>query len=67
MTEIQKELDRWHNFSDGTIGNKYALSDDVLEAIEDALMTLFIATVAPEFKEEVQCNIEDELERVKKK
>lgn len=55
MTEVQKELDRWHNFSDGAIGNKYAL------------MTLFVATVAPELKEEVQCNIQDELERVKKK
>ena len=51
MTEIQKELDRWHNFSDGAIGNR------------QALMTLFIATVAPEFKEEVQCNIEEELEK----
>ena len=51
MTEVQKELDRWHNFANGAIGNKYAL------------MALFIATVAPEFKEEVQCNIEEELEK----
>jgi len=55
MTEVQKEIDRWHHFANGAIGNKYAL------------MTLFVATVAPELKEEVQCNIEDELERVKKK
>ena len=51
MTEVQKELDRWHRFSNGAIGNKYAL------------MTLFVATVAPEFKEEVQYNIEEELEK----
>lgn len=55
MTEVQKEIDRWHRFANGAIGNKHAL------------MTLFVATVAPELKEEIQCNIEDELERVKKK
>ncbi len=55
MTEVQKEIDRWHRFSNGAIGDKRAL------------MYLFVATVMPEFKEEVQCNIEQELEKAKLK
>ena len=42
MTEAYKELERWHKFLDGAIGDK------------TALMTLFITTVSPEHKEEVQ-------------
>ena len=49
MTEVQKELDRWHNFSDGEIGNR------------QALMTLFIATVEPSLKGELQSLIRQEI------
>ena len=49
MTEIQKELDRWHNFSDGAIGNR------------QALMTLFITTVEPSLKGELQSLIRQEI------
>jgi hypothetical protein len=49
MTEVQKELDRWHNFSDGAIGNR------------QALMTLFIATVEPSLKGELQSLIRQEI------
>ena len=52
MTEVQKELDRWHRFSNGAIGD------------HRSLMTLFIATVAPDLKAEVQCNIEQEINRI---
>jgi len=36
---MEQELSRWHRFSDGAIGDRYAL------------MTLFLATVSPELKE----------------
>ena len=54
MTEVQKEIDRWHQFSNGAVGNKYVL------------MILFIATVAPEIKDEVRANIEPEIVRTLK-
>jgi hypothetical protein len=54
MTEVQKEIDRWHEFSNGAIGDKYTL------------MILFIATVAPELKAEVRSNIEPEILRTLK-
>lgn len=54
MTEVQKEIDRWHQFSNGAIGDKYTL------------MIVFIATVAPELKDEVQANIEPEILRTSK-
>ena len=36
---VERELARWHRFSDGAIGDRYAL------------MALFLATVSPELKE----------------
>lgn len=36
---VERELTRWHRFSDGAIGDRYAL------------LTLFLATVSPELKE----------------
>ena len=49
MTEAYKELERWHKFLNGAIGDK------------TALMTLFVATVSPEHKEEVQDLISQEI------
>ena len=54
MTEVQKEIDRWHQYSNGTIGDKYTL------------MILFISTVAPEIQDEVRANIEPEIVRTLK-
>lgn len=54
MTEVQKEIDRWHHFSNGAIGDKYTL------------MILFIVTVAPEIRDEVRANIEPECVRTSK-
>lgn len=54
MTEVQKEIDRWHQFSNGAIGDKYTL------------MIVFIMTVAPELKDEVRANIEPEILRTSK-
>ena len=36
---VERELDRWHRFSDGAIGDRYTL------------MVLFLATVSTELKE----------------
>ena len=54
MTEVQKEIDRWHHFSNGAISDKYTL------------MILFIVTVAPEIRDEVRANIEPECVRTSK-
>mgnify|MGYP007032364948 CR=1 FL=1 len=50
QTELDAELERWHRFSDGAIGNRYAL------------MTLFLATVSPELKEPLHDVINKEME-----
>ena len=42
---LERELARWHRFSDGAIGDRYAL------------MTLFLATVSPELKEPLHNSI----------
>ena len=45
------ELARWHRFSDGAIGNNYAL------------MTLFLATTPPELREQLRETIITETEK----
>lgn len=51
MTEVQKVLDRWHNFSNGAIGDHYIL------------MNLFVTTVKPSLKEELQALIMQEIKK----
>lgn len=48
---IDDEIARWHRFSDGAIGDSYAL------------MALFLATVSPELKEPLRDTIIKEMER----
>jgi hypothetical protein len=48
---IEQELARWHRFSDGAVGDRYAL------------MTLFLATGSPELKEPLHYVIIKEMER----
>jgi hypothetical protein len=48
---VEQELSRWHRFSDGAIGDRYAL------------MTLFLATVSPELNEPLHNSIIKEIER----
>lgn len=45
------EIARWHRFSDGAIGNNYAL------------MTLFLATTPPELREQLRETIISETEK----
>ena len=42
---LDEEIARWHRFSDGAIGSKYAL------------MTLFLATTPPELREQIHDTI----------
>ena len=48
---LEQELSRWHRFSDGAFGDRYALA------------TLFLATVSPELKEPLRDSIIKEIER----
>ena len=45
------EIARWHRFSDGAIGSKFAL------------MTLFLATTPPELREQLRETIITETEK----
>jgi len=47
--QLEEELARWHWFSNGAIGDKYAL------------LTLFLATVPPELKDLLREAIMEEL------
>lgn len=49
---VEQELARWHLFSDGAIGDRYAL------------MTLFLATVSPELNANVYNAIINQLSKV---
>jgi hypothetical protein len=48
---VEQELARWHRFSDGAIGDRYAL------------MTLFLATVSPEINDKVHNAIINQLSK----
>ena len=48
---MEQELARWRRFSDGAIGDRYAL------------MTMFLATVSTELKEPLHDSIIKEIER----
>ena len=48
---MEQELARWHRFSDGAIGDRYAL------------MTLFLATVSPEINDKVHNAIINQLSK----
>ena len=48
---LDDEIARWHRFSDGAIGSKFAL------------MTLFLATTPPELREQLRETIITETEK----
>ena len=48
---LDDEMARWHRFSDGAIGSKFAL------------MTLFLATTPPELREQLRDTIIPESEK----
>ena len=48
---LDDEMARWHRFSDGAIGSKFAL------------MTLFLATTPPELREQLRETIIPETEK----